>query len=503
MTHSGTCTLQGTAKAWHALQAAARVDGSVTTAYPAWPALTTGRGLHGDAKSHGSASAGGGAVPSEDFLYHLHRGSDLLMQERVVEAKEELERALTYQPQDAKSQDLLAGVYFRLGVYPRAIEIWDHLVRAYPKDVTLRVNLALALFKTGQHEAALDHVHEALRIQPDHERAWGYLGLIHWRRGQLEQARDAFLRGGQATMARRMEDGLGVGSGDAEIGAPEGQAVPSNEPVNDEGERDRSLRSAADEAIARMEAEELPLALADASPPGAGGDWHTRAPGEEPVPLVHRRPGARPTPPPSSLGALLASWTFVLPDEVELEVGPSGELYVQAEGKVFVRLEGLMATRGTFRTSMVRRRVRGKELDEILGHDNPIMQWHGPVAGVLVPPEGKRFHAIDLQTGDVLYVREEVLFAFDERLGFETGQLPLAGKPAVLTQLEGPGRLVLCVEGEPKGVQVEEGQEVRVDPARLVGWTGRLLPGASRGTLPYAATAPPLSFRGEGTVVLA
>ncbi|MFW5875581.1 MAG: tetratricopeptide repeat protein [Myxococcota bacterium] len=445
---------------------------------------------------------GGGAVPTEDFLYHLHRGSDLLMRDRVVEAKEELERALTYQPQDAKSQDLLAGVYFRLGVYPRAIEIWDHLVRAYPKDVTLRVNLALAMFKTGQHDAALDHVHEALRMQPDHERAWGYLGLIHWRRGQLEQARDAFLRGGQATMARRMEDGLGVGSGDAGSEGPEGE-TPSSEATVEEANRDRSVRSAADEAIARMEAEELPLALADASASAAGGDWHTRAPGEEPVPLVHRHSEARPTPPPSTLGTLLASWTFVLPEEVELEVGPSGELRVQTEGKVFVRLEGLMATRGTFRTSMVRRRTRGRELDEILGHDNPIMQWQGPVAGMLLPPEGKRFHVIDLRTADVLYLREGVLFAFDERLGFESGQLPLAGEPAVLTQLEGPGRLVLCVAGEPKGVRVEEGQEVRVDPAHLVGWTGRLLPGASRGTLPYAATAPPLSFRGEGTVVLA
>ena len=28
----------------------------------------------------------------------------------------------------------------------------------------------------------------ALEVQPDHERAWGYLGLIHWRLGAFAEA---------------------------------------------------------------------------------------------------------------------------------------------------------------------------------------------------------------------------------------------------------------------------------------------------------------------------
>lgn len=154
----------------------------------------------------------GADVHPDDFVYHLYRGSGALLEDRILDAKEELERALSVQPQDAKSQDLLAGVYFRLGVYPRAIELWERLVAAYPRDATLRVNLALALFKTGQSDEALANVHAALKIQPDHERAWGYLGLIHWRAQRIEQARDAFLRGGQAAMARRMEEMIGQSS---------------------------------------------------------------------------------------------------------------------------------------------------------------------------------------------------------------------------------------------------------------------------------------------------
>ena len=53
---------------------------------------------------------------TEDFLFHLYRGSELLQDNRVHEAKEELEQALKLQPRDAKGQDLLAVVYFRLGL---------------------------------------------------------------------------------------------------------------------------------------------------------------------------------------------------------------------------------------------------------------------------------------------------------------------------------------------------------------------------------------------------
>src|SRR5688572_14235254 len=213
----------------------------------------------------------------EEFLYHLYRGSELLMEDRVVEAKEELELALRVQPQDAKGQDLLAGVYFRLGVYPRAIEIWNGLVGAYARDSTLRVNLALALLKTGQPGDALDHLHTALQIEPDHDRAWGYLGLVHWRLGRFNEAREAFLRGGQASMARRMEEVLASTSGGTLVAPVE---------LHDERDADvRAMRSAAEQAIERFEADAAPLSLErPASTEARGEAWASTEPGEEKVP---------------------------------------------------------------------------------------------------------------------------------------------------------------------------------------------------------------------------
>src|SRR5215475_9090884 len=87
---------------------------------------------------------------NEDFLFHLYRGSELLQDNRVHEAKEELERALHLQPRDSKGQDLLAVVYFRLGMHTRAIQIYEQLRRRNPRDTALLLNLALCYLKTGQ-----------------------------------------------------------------------------------------------------------------------------------------------------------------------------------------------------------------------------------------------------------------------------------------------------------------------------------------------------------------
>src|SRR3954447_6301401 len=91
---------------------------------------------------------------TEDFLFHLYRGSELLQDNRVHEAKEELEQALTLQPRDPKGQDLLGVVYFRIGLYPRAIQIYEQLKRDNPRDPSLKLNLALCYLKTGQTPAA-------------------------------------------------------------------------------------------------------------------------------------------------------------------------------------------------------------------------------------------------------------------------------------------------------------------------------------------------------------
>ncbi|MEM7609857.1 MAG: hypothetical protein AAF411_31305, partial [Myxococcota bacterium] len=50
--------------------------------------------------------------------------------------------------------------------------------------------------------------------------------------------------------------------------------------------------------------------------------------------------------------------------------------------------------------------------------------------------------------------------------------------------------------------EVRPGEGLRVEPRRLIGWSGRLFPSGGHGTAPYAAVAPRLVLRGEGHVLI-
>ena len=186
---------------------------------------------------------------NEDFLFHLYRGSELLQDNRAHEAKEELERALHLQPHDTKGQDLLAVVYFRLGLYPRAISIYEQLRRTSPRDPALLLNLALCYLKTGQASLARRDLELLITVNPQHTRAWGYLGLACERLGALSEAERAFERGGHAPMARRM--------------AVRRASMSPPAPIAAESSPSREVRAVVAAAYEELDAGELSFELAE------------------------------------------------------------------------------------------------------------------------------------------------------------------------------------------------------------------------------------------------
>ena len=213
-------------------------------------------------------------VASEDFLFHLYRGSELLQDNRILEAKEELEQALTLQPRDPKGQDLLAVVYFRIGHYPRAIQIYEQLKRDNPRDPSLKLNLALCYLKTGQAQAARAELDDVVRLHPTHKRAWGYLGLAHERLGNLPNALTAFERAGHAQMARRVGEKLAALTGNA---YPRHTASPPQAQAPGEA---AEVRGAAAAAFEELDAGEISFSLAE-SVTGShqSGTWRAVEPG--------------------------------------------------------------------------------------------------------------------------------------------------------------------------------------------------------------------------------
>jgi hypothetical protein len=495
----------------------------------------------------------------EDFLFHLYRGSELLQENRVLEAKEELEFALTMQPRDAKGQDLLAAVYFRIGLYPRAITIYEQLEKQFPRDTSLKVNLALCYLKTGQPDPARIALHEVVRINPNHRRAWGYLGIVHEKTGDFDQAQVAFERGGHLAMAKRMSERRNR----VTVPAP---AMPVGN-VGAQGE----VREVAGMAFEELDAGELNFALAE---PGSGktdvGVWHAvelgaeknkgvrtakptlnappgSQPGDDPAPSVAAGPSpysktlsppsirqppvdgeshaviTTPPPPPASqphahvptpvislpppeMAQAARASMLIFPEELAAVLHPSGVALVHVrDGRAFAaRIEAIRLVKGNITTTILQRRTRDKEAVEILGGvGSPIVGIEGHAELVLGPRTTFKLLPLTLQD-DLAFVREDLLLGFEQRLAYENGRLLVDDGDAVpIVQLKGSGAIILELLADFATVTAEPGRPLTVRREWIVGWIGRLVPRALPQSEAPGAQRGLVSFNGEGTVLVA
>ncbi|MGK3994778.1 tetratricopeptide repeat protein [Sorangium sp. So ce1024] len=229
-------------------------------------------------------------VAAEEFLFHLHRGSELLQDNRVHAAKAELERALSLQPSDPKGQDLLGIVYFRLGLYPRAIAIYERLIQAHPEAVEPRINLALSYLKTGQPAQARSELEKALEQNPKHQRAWGYLGLAFQRMGDYERASHAFAAGGHEAMARRLLDMTGGATSRYPMEPPDTEDQP---PIQARADARAEVQRAAGEAVQALDRAGAGFRHDSDLPRIPSGTWSAIEPGRETMPTIPAPPSVR------------------------------------------------------------------------------------------------------------------------------------------------------------------------------------------------------------------
>lgn len=392
----------------------------------------------------------------DEFLFHLSRGSEFLVAGRMTEAKEALERALMVRPRDAKSQDLLAGVYFRLGVYPRAIELWSGLVAQYPDDVALHVNLGLAYLKTAQLEEAVFHLSRATTLEAGHKRAWRYLGLALWREGRLERARDAFLRGGQVSMARRMAEMLET-SVPAQLGASLSVAPPPSWEASNKSARQSFVLEAIrpPRSVEASSFEEIDSTVALEEPPER---WKT----DDAVTLAdlleaHGQPTS-----PSGLVPI-----------------PSGDLVIApADARMVVRFDRLVFAQGN-----IARDGAGDWIDV-----EP-----GGVARSR-PTEGRRARVVRLGRDESLYVLESYVLAFEAGAGSEARSIVADAPSPCVVPMRGPARVAIELPSLLVAVSIGP-LPVFVPVDRLVGWSGRIFPATT-------ASGRGLLLSGEGTVLV-
>lgn len=456
------------------------------------------------------------ASSGEEFLFHLYRGSELLQDNCVSEAKEELEQALAMQPQDVEGQGLLGIVYFRLGLYERAIKIYREIVTACPTELTPRVNLALCYIKTGQLGLARRELETVISRAPERKRAWGYLGLVFERMGDLHKARAAFERAAQEHMVHRM---------DRLITSAEG-ATDSDRPERFE------VRQAAADAVVELEtASGATSAFVGAEETtddtgSRGGRWRTVEPGDAAIPPPARAPElgkrdqerTRTSLPPLSLSPPAPDFARRAMSIEELADGslllfPSDSGVIQASDQsllVHVRegfnlrqdtIGALLPREPGFTSHALMRRQRAHETSEPMGgHTTPFVALEGQ--GDLVLTTRHPMQVVQIHGGFV-YVRESALVAFESTVHYEHGRLSALGDEAVpIVQLSGRGVAVFERRGKFRTLPVRVEQPATVRARLVLGWTGRLL------TQPVEPKRSPnqvhgfVAFSGDGAVFL-
>ncbi|HEY5957679.1 MAG TPA: tetratricopeptide repeat protein [Polyangiaceae bacterium] len=449
-------------------------------------------------------------IASEDFLYHLSRGSELLKENRVEDAKVALELALSLQPLDLRGQGLLGVVYFRLGLYPRAIEIYRQIVEALDEEISPKVNLSLCYVKTGQHHAARELLEEVVRREPEHHRAWAYLGLVFQFQRDYAKAESAFERARQPSMAERMRH----------LAAALDPAL--REPALTTSER-RELQAAARGAFEELDAKSDPFLL-DGSKQSAApmpGKWHATEPGEESIPADRRQSWATPLRPPSLVPP-------PLPSPIPAELSEDHPTQLMGDSVTKVR-DALSANRAVLCNWMARHRlswsaarangcctldartlaveliepfavrasavvmlsptaVAKRELrllcerrdnspgEPLGGARSPIVGFTGP-GKLLARVTTGQLELIEL-TGDSLIVQKHMLFGLSLGLSYEFQTLRFQYRSLEIIRLGGRGLVALQLPSTPVSLEVmsdalsHRDLAVRID--ELVGWTARV-----------------------------
>ncbi len=197
----------------------------------------------------------------------------------------------------------------------------------------------------------------------------------------------------------------------------------------------------------------------------------------------------------------LAAERLVRPTEggVPLEIGPGGVLVARVTHKLISRTQGVMVSSGELGFEPATRRVRGQQSDEIFGSgDAQLFVVTGE--GYLVASARNEIFSVVRLDGDVLYLREEYVHAFDPELRWENGRIP--GSELRVVQFRGQGCVAIRTPNDLLSVALKPESVVYVESEVLAGWIGQVVPRFVKPAAGGKASAPFVECSGEGVVLL-
>jgi uncharacterized protein (AIM24 family) len=182
------------------------------------------------------------------------------------------------------------------------------------------------------------------------------------------------------------------------------------------------------------------------------------------------------------------------------EISAGGVLIVRVRGRVMSRTEGVIVSGGELAFEPATRKVRGNLVDEPFGGDRPLFIVTGD-GHLVASPLGCHFSAVRLDD-DVLYLREDLVFAYEEVLRWENGFVPGSDAKISVVQFRGTGCVALRTAQPTLAVKLGTDRVLYVDADALAGWVGRVVPRVVAPAAGGEASALFVECSGEGVVLL-
>ena len=480
----------------------------------------------------------------------LARGSEALRQGQLVTALEAFEAAVHASPENPKALALLGLAHFRSGNFTDARPVFEQLVKIVPGDASHRLNLGLVFLKLGDTERAVKELETSRALDPSQGRAASYLGLAYARGGRYVEAYQAFLQAGQSDLAREVEEHLtpiekaAIDTHLDELKAGKVSALPptagvGGAPVRAMTEDDsQAIRFVSPTTPPPPSSPEIQILPGDRSvaglplPKGDAGAKKVDAKKKDgkaardgkPIPMptstetAISRAVAQVVPsgvvaiggtrvaagssPPQPLSEFATS-RLVRPEDGDypFEISTTGVLVVRVTDRVFSRTEGVDVTGGQLAYEPATRRSRGTQTTEAFDDgDRPMFQVSG-TGHLVAMPLGGVFTAVQLDD-DILYLREDHVFAFEAGLRWENGHVPGSRSAIRMVQFRGSGAVAFRTKKPLIAVKLTAPGVLYVDATAIAGWIGRVVP---RALLSAGGTQGSVLFvecTGEGVVLV-
>ena len=199
----------------------------------------------------------------------------------------------------------------------------------------------------------------------------------------------------------------------------------------------------------------------------------------------------------------LATARLIRPDDGDapFEIGAGGVLIVRVNERVLSRTEEVVVSCGDLGFEPATRRVRGAATGDLFGDGDKNLFIVTGKGYLVAAAAGQVFTAVALDD-DILYLRETLVFAFEDQLRWENGNVPGSSGQMHVVQFRGTGCVVVRTRRPLLSLKLAAERVVYVEASVLAGWIGRVVPRLVTPAAGGKSSAPFVECAGEGVVLI-